>query len=353
MRCGRFARWLRGKAHGCARLIMDASTEPASNISTKKRSTLWLLVRLFMGLGITAFLIWQADLDQFLGAITAIDPFWLAMAFVVQIIGKFVWAWRWSVLLDIFKIKSSAWRLVKGVYVGVFFSNFLPTNVGGDLYRAFWILDDKQLYTKSIFIVFMERFIGVVALAYLALLPFLLLLRQGFGLWDGQAFALLVLVALCLVIFALHPAVFDFVDRRVGNRTSLFKGMRRKVSEALHVWHGAGMKKWRVFLLSLGLHLVGVAFFYCLGQSMGLPMAARHYLVIVPLTVVVMVLPISFNGLGLREGTLVLLTSALGTGVSPAEAIALGLLSSVVSLLVSLLGMLFYVSEERREVYVT
>ncbi len=331
---------------------MDLSTGAQDKAGPKKRSKLGLVVRLVLGLGVTAYLIWRADLQQFLDAITAIDPFWLAMAFVAQIVAKFFWARRWSVLLDIFQIHSSPLRLLKGVYVGVFFSNFLPTSVGGDLYRAFWILDDKRHYTKSIFVVFVERFIGIVSLAYLALIPFLLLLRQGLGLWDGQAFTLLVVVALCLVIFALHPAVFDTVDRLVGERVGLFKDARQKVSKALHVWHDAGARKWQVFILSLGVHFIGIAFFYFLGRGMHLPMAAWHYLIIVPLTVIVMVLPISFNGLGLREGTLVLLTGALNTGVTPAEAIALGLLSSIVSLLVSLLGMLFYITEDRREAYV-
>lgn len=330
---------------------MDLSTGAHDKADGKKRSKLGVVVRLALGVGITAYLIWRADLQQFLEAIMAIDPLWLAMAFGAQIVAKFFWARRWSVLLDIFHIRASSLRLLKGVYVGVFFSNFLPTSVGGDLYRAFWILDDKGQYTKSIFVVFVERFVGIVSLAYLALVPFLLLLRQGFGLWDGQAFTLVVVILLCLIIFALHPAVFDGFDRLVGDRVGLFKGIRRKVSKALHVWHGAGKRKWQVFILSLSVHLIGIAFFYFLGRGMHLPMAAWHYLIVVPLTVIIMVLPISFNGLGLREGMLVLLTGALNTGVSPAEAIALGLLSSIVSLLVSLLGMLFYVTEERREAY--
>lgn len=334
-------------------LERDLSSAGAPGANAEKRSRAGVLLRLALGLGITAYLIWRADVGQFVEAILNVDPFWLALAFAAQIGAKFFWAWRWSVLLDIFKIRASAWRLLKGIYVGVFFSNFLPTSVGGDLYRAFWILDDKGNYTKSIFIVFMERFVGVVSLAYLALAPFLLLIstRSGSGLWDGQAVMLLAVVALCLVIFALHPAVFDAVDRIVGRRVGWFAGIRRKTSRALHVWHGAGRRKWQVFILSLGVHFIGIAFFYFLGRGMGLPMAAWHYLIVVPLTVMVMVLPFSFNGLGLREGALVVLTGALATGVSPAQAIALGLLSSIVSLLVSLLGLLFYVTEERREAY--
>ncbi len=331
--------------------MMATLEKSPEQVKKTNRSRLWLFVRLAIGLGITAYLIWRADLSEIIETISVINPFWLTMAFLAQIVAKFIWAWRWSVLLDIFRIKATPWRLLKGVYVGVFFSNFLPTNVGGDLFRAFWILDDKQLYKKSVFIVFVERFIGIVSLAYLAIIPFLLLLAQGVNLWKGQLFVLLGLIALCLVVLLLHPTVFDAVDRIISARTGWFAGVRRKVSDALGVWHHAGERKWHIFLLSLGIHLIGVSFYASLGRGMGLPMVGWHYLVVIPLTVVVMVLPISFNGLGLREGALVVLTSALGTGVTPAQAIALGLLSTVVGLIVSLLGMLFYVSEERREAY--
>lgn len=321
----------------------------------KQRSMLPVIGRLLLGLGITAFLVWKADLSQIIAAISRVELFWLAMAFAVQLVAKMIWAWRWSVLLNIYEIHLSFWRLVKGIYVGLFFSNFLPTSIGGDLYRAYWILDDKKLYAKSMFIVFIERFVGVVSLGYVAMIPFLLLFRQGLELGDNTAFILLVLVLLCGGVLALNPKVFEFFNGIVQKRIKLFARLRRKIAEALHAWHSAGPRKWYVFVLSLGVHLAGIMFFYSLGRGLQLQLNVGHYLVIVPLTVVATMLPISFNGLGVREGALIVLTAALGTSVLPAEAVALGLLSSVITLLVSLLGGVFYIAGGtiENEVYAT
>ena len=297
-------------------------------------------------------LIWRADFSRLMVAISDIDPIWLAGAFLIQIVGKLIWAWRWTVLLEIFDISVPYWHLVKGIYVGLFFGNFLPTGVGGDLYRGYWILNEKALYARSMFIIFIERFIGVVSLAYIALPPFLLLLTHELVSWDASLFLLPVLIGMCGGFLLLHPAVFDFWNEFLFHSNDRWlAGMRKKVSEALHLLHQAGERRWHITFLSLVLHLVGIAFFYFLGRSLGLELAAWHYLVIVPLTVVATLLPISLNGLGVREGTLVLLIGILSNDVDSSEAIALGLLASVVGMLISLVGASFYIAGNNKEAY--
>lgn len=331
-----------------------ALDEPIKAQAKRERSGFFLAVRLLLGLAIIVFLIWRTDLSGVLTTLTSIDRFWLAMAFVVQIIAKLVWAWRWSVLMQIFEVPTPFSRLVKGIYVGLFFGNFLPTSFGGDLYRGYWVLKDRKLYPKSMFIVFTERFIGFACLGYIALPACLLLLQSGVDLWSIQLPLLLILAGLCGSILALHPGVFAFFNHLLFRPDSnLLAGLRNKITQALQTLHEAGTKRWKVYLLSMGVHLAGVLFFYCLGRGLGLPLEAWHYFVIVPLTVVATLLPISFNGLGVREGALVLLTAALGATVLPAQAIALGLMSSIVILAISLIGGGFYIMGERERAYVS
>jgi uncharacterized protein (TIRG00374 family) len=301
-------------------------------------------LRMMVGIGITAFLVWNADISQIAAAISRLDPLWLAVAFGIQLTAKAVWTLRWSALLHIFEMPTSFWRLMKAIYVGLFFSNFLPTNIGGDLVRAHWILNEKELYRKSLFVVFIERFVGLVSLGYVALVPFFALLILGLRLWENTSLILLLLIGLCAGILVLHPAVYDLVNDRLLGGVAALTGVRRKISEALHAWHAAGKRKWHIFLLSVMVHVAGILFFYSLGRGLRLGMSAWHYFVIVPITVVVSLLPVSINGLGIREGALVILTGALGTGVLPAEAVVLGLLSSAISLVVSLPGAFFYIA---------
>ncbi|MBN1963010.1 MAG: flippase-like domain-containing protein [Anaerolineae bacterium] len=310
----------------------------------KTRRRLSFFLRLAVGLIVLGVIIWQTDFTQLTEALGNINPWWLVGAFGAQIVGNFlIWPLRWSLLLNLYDIPAPFVRLVKAVYVGSFFGHFLPTSFGGDVYRAYWILDDKSQYRKSFFVIFVERFIGLVLLGYIALPAFIVLLVQrsaGGGIFV-PILGLMVLVAASILL--LNPNVYRFLDRLVFRDRKLLQSWRAKLAEALVFLHESPRKA-QIYLLSLLVQLDGIVYFYCIGMALGLPLEFWHYFVVVPPTVVAtMLIPISFNGLGVREASLVLLTSAIGLAVSPAEAVALGLLALVITLINSLFGGLFYI----------
>jgi glycosyltransferase 2 family protein len=317
--------------------------------SQPKRKLASFALRLALGFGVLGFLLWRADLGLVLQTMARVSLVWLGLALLVQLVGKLIWAMRWSATLDIFGFHAPLGILVRGILIGQFFNNFLPSSVGGDFYRGFWILDDPKLYRKSLFLVFTERFLGLIALGLVALPALLFLVVRGRPVWDANLLGIfLLLVGLCATTVVFHPSVFGWIDRRLRPlRARPLADLRGKLLESLRLLQEAGWLRSKAFLLSLVVQLVGVAFYYCLGRGLGVPMAAWQYLVVVPLVVVATILPVTFNGLGIREGALVLLTGALGIDVTPNEALALGLLSSAVLVLVSLIGGGFYIVGKR------
>jgi uncharacterized protein (TIRG00374 family) len=327
----------------------DGSTGTGQAQSLARRKPLAFGLRLGLGLIVLGVLLWKADLGLVLQSMAGVSLVWLALAFLVQLAGKVIWAMRWSATLDIFGFHVPLGILVQGIFIGQFFNNFLPSSVGGDFYRGFWILDDPKLYRKSMFLVFMERFLGLIALGFVAFPALLFLVVRGKPVWDVDLLLIFGLLAgLCGTVIVLHPAVAGWIDRRLPSiRARPLVDLRRKLLESIRVLHEAGWLRSKAFLLSLVVQLVGVAFYYCLGRGLGVPMVGWQYLVVVPLVVVATVIPLTVNGLGIREGALVVLTGALGIDVTANEAIALGLLSSVVLVLVSLIGGGFYIVGKR------
>src|SRR5690606_16413959 len=92
---------------------------------------------------------------------------------------KLVWAWRWSLVLRLVDLSVGYGTLVRGLLVGLFFGNLLPTSFGGDLVRAHWILSDRGQYGRSLFAVFIERFVGFACLGWIALPAALLLVARA------------------------------------------------------------------------------------------------------------------------------------------------------------------------------
>lgn len=310
----------------------------------KGKSKLKLAIRLVVGIGIIALIVGRTNVSKFLGALANVNPVWLLVGFLVQQSSVYVWALRWSRLLGIVRMPHPLMRLLKALFVGGFFASFLPTSFSGDLFRAYWVLDDRRLYRKSLFVVFVERFIGLITLGYLVLPVFVIFLVKGSGLNSLRVPVLVVTALLCASVIFLHPKVFRFLDRLIFRNRALLAEARSKVTAALDMLHDAGRSLSIVYIYSLVIQAEGILFFYCIGRALGLPLDLWHYALIVPPTALAtMFLPISFNGLGVREAMLVLLTSALSVPVPPAEAVALGVLVFAMNSVGSLIGGAIYI----------
>jgi hypothetical protein len=96
----------------------------------------------------------------------------------------------------------------------------------------------------------------------------------------------------------------------------------------------------RALSLSVVLQINVVTMYYALGRALEFPLAFREYFVIVPLALFVMLVPVSINAIGVREGIFVLLLAAFGIGA--AEAIALAWLEYGIVLLYGIFGGVVY-----------
>lgn len=312
------------------------------------KSTYLNVLRLFVGLFLLWLLIRWVGVSRVVNALSSIDPYWLFLAFVVQFVAKFVWAARWSVLLTAFEMPVEWPQLVKAIFVGLFFTNFLPTSYGGDFYRAYWVLDGNGSYKKSISIVVLERLFGFATIGFIALPAFAFFLVNDVSASPMNVLLLLLLLAMCSSGLLLHSSIASAVERQTRRfDDGHFGRFMAKISNSLSTLAKADVPTWRVIGLSLLVHLAGILFLYCLGQGMGLAFEGWHYLVIVPFAMIATLLPLSFNGLGIREGVIVLFASILAVDVSVSQAVALGIMSSIVVMLVSLFGAVFYVMGRR------
>jgi uncharacterized membrane protein YbhN (UPF0104 family) len=95
-----------------------------------------------------------------------------------------------------------------------------------------------------------------------------------------------------------------------------------------------------VTLLSVVVQLANVILAWLIGEGLGLPIPPLYYGVLVPLVSILTLLPISLNGMGLREGGTVVLLAPLG--ISAASAVTLSLLIFAVYTTASLSGGVFY-----------
>ena len=139
------------------------------NIDKKKlKNRIFIVLRIVVSIGILFFL-FKTQFSNFSEIIEYLSKtsvnFWLiGLSFIMYWLGIYFLVLRWQILLKTQNIKAPMSFLFGSYLVGYFFNNFLPTSIGGDVYR---IYDTSKLKNssgmKAASIVLMERTTGVMS----------------------------------------------------------------------------------------------------------------------------------------------------------------------------------------------
>ena len=275
---------------------------------------------------------------------------YLLLALLTTLGGIVLSAWRWQRVLAVFDASARLPNLVSHYLAGQFVGNFLPSTIGGDVLRVSRLTNSSTVPGTSVFAsVVIERLTGWIVLPLLTLAGLLLspsLLGLGMASRLALALSLGTLVLLAAIVYAAG-------SRRMAGRFAANEGWTRFIG-AVHLGidslrrrpqAAAGiMAVATIYQLSPIL----VAWFATRALGLHLPMVAL--LAFTPVVAIAQVLPLSLNGLGLREGALVLFLGPLG--VSAGQAVAVGLIIYAATLAVSLLGAPAFAVGSRRAVSV-
>ncbi|HXE80825.1 MAG TPA: lysylphosphatidylglycerol synthase transmembrane domain-containing protein, partial [Vicinamibacterales bacterium] len=225
---------------------------------------------------------------------------------------------------------------------GMFFNLFLPTIVGGDAVRAVLLARETGAPAGSTMSVFMERNLGLFALLTIAAAASAFAPRAEVAGLPLTALALLLLaafVAANLVIAT--PSIYTLVDRLIAMSPLASARLR-----AAPLYEAVARYRRRGFVVVAGVILsfvfqfivVGVVFLNARALNLDVPLSALA--VFVPLISLAGMIPVTVNGLGVREALYIFFFGQLG---APTElAVSLALLFLGVTIAASLPGGLVY-----------
>lgn len=318
--------------------MSGAETETAvTRPGTAWRGVATGIAKVVLSLALMAFVISRVPLARVLEIVERARVEWLVAAWLLLLLSNVLGAYQWNRLLQAVGIRIPFWKVCAYYHVGLFFNNFLPANIGGDIAR---VLDASRHQTSraaAFSTVLMDRVIGTVALAGLAVVSTLPLLNR-FHLSMIYVFLLGFFLLSAAVMWAvLHPAFLSFLDRVLG-RIGMAALRPRLDGLAAHL----GVLRVRRGLMT---ELMGVALVVQVSRvlvhalvavALGLAIPVRYFFLFVPLLAVIVSLPISLNGIGVREGAGIVVFGLIG--VSGAEAFTLQFSVYLVALVVSLLG---------------
>jgi len=313
---------------------------PVSTISAMKEGTrrlLYLALRILASGLLLALLLWRVDLAQLSDLFSSVRFWPLSVALVAWFCHLLLLNERWRRLLLAQGINLSYSRLLIYYMISFFFNNFLPAGLGMDVTRTVYVAKEKKRGSEVFASVLTERVLGMVGILIFALGALVFYLNTS----EGRIFALLVvsIMAFTAVFIALflRRGFLPGIRRRVAAIRILKLGERAKqFYEALQLYR----KRLRSVLCVIGISLFVQGFLvllnYAAGLSLGLDLPLYSHLVYIPVISIIAIIPISINGIGVREWGYVFLFGLVG--LSSGEALSLSLLFFAVGVVGSLSG---------------
>jgi glycosyltransferase 2 family protein len=304
------------------------------------RSSLRTAIQVAVSGGVIAYLLWRIDLGQTGDIIAASNPGFLLAALAIFVGTTWLMAWRWQILLASKGIYEPLGWLTKLYFVGYAAGQVLPTAVGGDAVR---ILEHARrrpdAKADAAAAVLMERVLGAVGTLFLVAVG----LALAAGRYNDIRLAVWVETIFLVVTVLFLVLVFS---RRTGRhlRETIFPLGRRLRLErpltslylAMHGYRSRPAVLLFVTALTVVGQLVRIAAIWMCGEAVGIDVSPLVYLILGPFLFLVQMVPITLNGLGVREAFFVAFLTRFD--VDTEAALAAGLLFYAVTIATSLPG---------------
>jgi uncharacterized protein (TIRG00374 family) len=301
---------------------------------------------------VSALLLWilfsRIDVGRLWSTARRASVLWLLISLTVYTVNVLASTWRWHLLLGAQGVHVRRRSLLGSFLVALFFNNFLPSNIGGDVIRIRDTARPARSKTLAATVVLMDRVIGLMGLVLVAALGATMAssVRHAqspiLPAWLWVGFVLAVAASAPAV---LSPAGFgrllqpltvfhpEWVGSRIEKLTAALARFRDRKGVLARCFGGA------VFVQA-----TIVVFYFTVAYALHLNVTLWDLAVIVPLSFVVQMLPVSLNGFGVREATFAFYFTRVGQSLE--SALLVSLVATALTMLFSLTGAAVYVGRE-------
>jgi len=303
----------------------------------KKR---WLIFIKFFVSGVfiaVLYVVLRGEFDKILKIIKGTNVILFVLSFLLASLTIIVISFRLKMLFSIQGISVSLKKATIINFIGLFFNNFIPTSVGGDIVKTYYAVRMTEKRMESFTGIFLDRFFGFLSIFLLAGFSLLLVTDP---IATPIYWIILGLLSLSLLVFFMLNST-RIIEKIISvlNRFKYF----RKSLDRFHKIIERFRENRRICFLILIISLLGqclnIVVIFLLSRSICTDVYIGLLFMFIPRILTVSMLP-SINGLGIREGAYIYF---LGSIMGKDKAFALSLLCLMTSLLLSAVGGIIYI----------
>ncbi len=308
------------------------------------KKTVILIAKLTITLGLLYFAFSHANLGLLAERAQRLNVVWLLAAVIVLGVQTFVTALRWRSIVAECGATISVTEAARYTFISLFFSQMLPSTIGGDAARVWLSARDGIGWTTAIYSVIIDRVAGVLVLALFVVVC----IPASFAvIHDPLARAALLIVGISSV---LAPVLFIAIGARQWAALQRFSATRH-INAAAHAGHriftSPRAAAW-ILGLSFFTQILTITVAWLAAKSIAAPFDFIDAVLLVPPVLLIATIPISIAGWGLREGAMVLAFAY--SGLPQADGLLVSALFGITILVVAALGGILWLTGGRRAI---
>lgn len=299
------------------------------------------MIKLFVSLGVLVVLFQSIDIASLAEVMMNVDFVFLsvALSFVLSI--RFVMAYRWQVVLHFYRIFPKFLKLLSIIFISNSVGQLLPGGIGVDVVRSYQLSKDEGVATEIAASVFLDRVIGLFSMLLIAFVASVF----GAGLNTVVPIYAVVSAGLLMGFLALYLLRNKFsginnAQIKVQGRLKPLVTILTRFVQSLSAVRLPKTALIKLFLLSVSVQFIRIMIFFTVFLALGVRLEFLLFIIFVPLLFIVMLMPVSIGGLGVREGALYLFFKQ--SGVSLEACTAAGLSFHFLQLISLLPGVFLY-----------
>ena len=269
------------------------------------------LILPFIGLGVLAYIFYSLDIHKIISAFFSINPLFVLYALLLTIPLVFIRNSAWILILREQKVRIGFFRCMKIYLIGVFYGSISPGYVG-QLMRVPYLKEKTgEPYGKLFVNTVIETFVHTASLYGMMVIGAVLAINY-----------LPQLLPLTLLwIAAITIVVVYFVRKERGEklfRTLIMYLIPKNVKRHFHEFVDTFYTDFPRFSAMIAPYLLGIITWiiaftqeYMIVLGLGLEIPYFAFLFLFPIANTAGFLPITFAGLGIREGAAIYIFSTL------------------------------------------
>lgn len=325
--------------------MMQIDTDVSENPSQKKRSW-WRWFSVLLAVVLIIIILRSISIDVILESLKTIDITYILLAFALNIIVYLLMAVRWRVLYNSVHRPPPLFLLIRVTLVSIFFNTILPSVIGGDTYRTFQLKKHSDSTTHlehSFSIVFVDRLIGLVGLMLFGCFGILIsgsIVSPAIVIMTFVLFAGLILILSLSMQRSMYSLILWMLGWLPDRYLEMLKYILERVYQNISIYRERRGLLLQGIMLSLLLRFCWFVAGYYVGQALQLDITLVTFVVFLPIIETIRMIPITIQGIGVREGLFILFFGTVG--VTSSEAVLLATLIYLMSTFVGIIGGTIY-----------